>query len=79
MLALTLFTGAGFGVTFLAATVKAHDTKDETEIIPAAVIMDFVNVHAILKQGNDKCEQGNKSMPQSFPEAGHCVGSGSIY
>ncbi len=44
-------------------------TKHESKLVPAAIIVGFVDAHAIHKQANQKCEWGDHAMPKATPKA----------
>lgn len=60
-----------------AAAEDDAQPKNEAEVIPVAAVVQLVDVHLVRKQGNDKRDDRNETMPQSTPESGHiaiCIG-----
>ena len=50
------------------------DSKDESEFIPSAVIIRFVDAHSRNKQANEKDDRSDESMPKPAEKPGRsCV------
>ena len=54
-----------------AATKDDRQTQQKAKVIPAAVVIGFVDADVILEQGNDKGKWGDESMPHSQPKTSH--------
>jgi hypothetical protein len=52
---------------------EAHQAKEVSEVVPAAVVVDFVDVEVWYKQGGYEHERCDKALPQSEPESGNGV------
>jgi hypothetical protein len=56
----------------IATTAKKRTGTDEkAEIVPKAIIVDFINPHRIAKPGNDKGEYGDEAVPEPTPKTGN--------
>lgn len=45
--------------------------QQEAKVVPAAVVMDFVDVHRLGEEGNQEGEGGDEAMPQPLPKSGN--------
>lgn len=45
------------------------DSDEISEVVPAAVVVHFVNGDAVEKEGSKKGERQNESMPKTSPES----------
>src|SRR5208337_2941552 len=53
----------------LPSAAKNHaGAQQEPEVVPAAVVMHFVEVHLIRKQRNDERNRADEAVPQAKPE-----------
>jgi hypothetical protein len=56
----------------IATTAKKRTGTDEkAEIVPKAIIVDFINPNRIAKPGNDKGEYGDEAVPEPTPKTGN--------
>jgi hypothetical protein len=69
---------ASCGATCSLVPSLSSDSQHEPKLIPAPVIVRFVDAYAIDKQTNEKCNRSNDSVPQPAPKSGS-VAPGSLY
>ena len=53
-----------------AAAQEQTGAQDETEIVPAAVVMDFVEANMVGEDGDDEGDRCDHAVPDAFPEPG---------
>jgi hypothetical protein len=53
-----------------AAAKKAHQAEQIAEVVPGAVIVDFVDIQAVEEQGDDEYNGSHEALPESEPESG---------
>jgi hypothetical protein len=56
-----------------AAAEETHHAEQITEVVPGAVVVDFVDVEVRYKERDHEDEWGNEALPQACPEAGDGV------
>jgi hypothetical protein len=44
--------------------------NQEAEVIPSAVVVDFVNTYVVRKQRDDECDRADHAVPEATPETG---------
>jgi hypothetical protein len=52
-----------------AAAKRTSHTKNESEVIPVAVVLHLVDVHRLGEQRHDEGDRADQSLPQAQPEA----------
>jgi len=58
------------GTCATAAEGRAS-TDQETEVIPSAVVVDFVNTYVVREQRDDERDRADQAMPEATPETGN--------
>jgi hypothetical protein len=52
-------------------TEKRTGTDEKAEIVPEAIVVDFVNTNRIAKPGDDKSEYRDEAVPEPAPKTGN--------
>lgn len=60
-----------------ASSERATGTKQEPEIVPAAVVVNLVEAHIVREERDDECDWRHHPVPQTEPEAGDAPVRGS--
>jgi len=54
--------------TCAAATEGRPCADQKAEVIPSAVVVDFVNIYVVRKQRDDERDRADQTMPEATPE-----------
>lgn len=57
--------------TCATATEGRPCAEQKAEVIPPAVVVDFVNAYVIRKQRDDKRDRADQAVPEATPETGY--------
>ena len=53
-----------------ASSGQSSDGQQETEVVPAAIVVNLIEIHIIREKRDDESDRRDNSMPQTEPETG---------